>query len=168
MHFVVQGRPIPWRRPRRNIKRLRGYRGEATYIPLDLTGRPNKAALDSTGTANCHWCDALVWPGGCAPGPVHVSSFERYPRSSPDLLAYPVPKAYQRRALGTLLPRCLGVACSASSPKVAQASGCSLTPCLPVMFRRSTCIARAASVPGTWTLVFLLSCSACVWVWVSQ
>ena len=42
-------------------------------------------------------------------------------------LAYPVPKACMH-VLGTRVPRLLGVARSASSPKAAQALGCSLTP----------------------------------------
>ena len=33
-------------------------------------------------------------------------------------------------------------------------------------FGRVTCMARAASVPGLWTLGFLLLCGACVWVGV--
>ena len=78
----------------------------------------------------------------------HVPSFGRNPRGSPDFLTYPVPKACQRRGLGTWVPRCLGVARSASSPKAAQALGCSLTPRLRVTFGRVTCMARAASVPG--------------------
>ena len=68
--------------------------------------------------------------------------------------------------LGTGVPRCLGVARSASSPKAAQALGCSLTPGLRISFSRVTCMARAASVPGLWTLGFLLLRGACVWVWV--
>ena len=50
----------------------------------------------------------------------HVPSFGRNPGGSPDFLAYPVPKACMH-ALGTRVPRCLGVARSASSPKAAQA-----------------------------------------------
>ena len=95
----------------------------------------------------------------------HVPSFGRNPRGSPDFLAYPVPKACMH-VLGTGVPRCLGVARSASSPKAAQALGCSLTPGLRISFGRVTCMARAASVPGLWTLGFLLLCGACVWVWV--
>ena len=57
----------------------------------------------------------------------HVPSFGRNPRGSQDFLAYPVPKACQRRILGTWVPRCLCVARSALSPKAAQALGCSLT-----------------------------------------
>ena len=95
----------------------------------------------------------------------HVPSFGRNPRGSPDFLAYPVPKACMH-VLGTGVPRCLGVARSASSPKAAQALGCSLTPGLWISFGRVTCMARAASVPGLWTLGFLLLRGACVWVWV--
>ena len=95
----------------------------------------------------------------------HVPSFERNPRGSPDFLAYPVPKACMH-VLGTGVPRCLGVARSASSPKAAQALGCSLTPGLRISFGWVTCMARAASVPGLWTLNFLLLRGACVWVWV--
>ena len=82
----------------------------------------------------------------------HVPSFGRNASGSPDFLAYPVPKACMH-ALGT---------------KAAQALGCSLTPGLRVTFGRVTCMARAASVPGLWTLGFLLLCGACVRVWVSQ
>ena len=77
----------------------------------------------------------------------HVPSFGRNPRGSPDFLAYPVPKACMH-VLGTEVPRRLGVARSASSPKAAQALGCSLTPGLRISFGRITCMARAASVPG--------------------
>ena len=65
---------------------------------------------------------------------------------------------------GTRVPRRLGVARSASSPKAAQALGCSLTPGLRISFGRVTCMARAASVPGLWALGFLLLCGVCVWV----
>ena len=95
----------------------------------------------------------------------HLPSFGRNPRGSPDFLAYPVPKACMH-VLGTGVPRRLGVAHSASSPKAALALGCSLTPGLRISFGRFTCMARAASVPGLWTLGFLLLCGACVWVWV--
>ena len=94
----------------------------------------------------------------------HVPSFGRNPKGSADFLAYPVPKACMR-VLGTGVPRRLGVAHSASSPKAAQALGCSLTPSLRISFGRVTCMARAASMPGLWTLDFLLLCGACVWVW---
>ena len=67
-----------------------------------------------------------------------------------------------RPRLGTWVPRCLGVAHCALSPKAAQALGCSLT---RVMFGRVTCMVRAASVSGLWTLGLLLLCGACVWVW---
>ena len=95
----------------------------------------------------------------------HVPSFGRNPRGSPDFLAYAVPKACMH-VLGTGVPRCLGVARSASSPKAAQALGCSLTPGLRISFDRVTCMSRAASMPGLWTLGFLLLRGACVWVWV--
>ena len=95
----------------------------------------------------------------------HISSFGRNPRGSPDFLAYPVPKACMP-VLGTGVPRRLGVARSASSPRAAQALGCSLTPGLRISFGRVTCMARAASVPGLWTLGLLLLCGACAWVWV--
>ena len=93
----------------------------------------------------------------------HVFSFGRNPRGSPDFLAYPVPKACMH-VLGTGVPTRLGVARSASSPKTAQTLGCSLTPGLRISFCRDTCMARAASVPGLWTLGFLLFCGVCVWV----
>ena len=93
----------------------------------------------------------------------HVPSFGRNPRGSPDFLAYPVLKACMH-VLGTGVPRRLGVARSSSSPKAAQALGSSLTPGLRISFGRVTCMARAASVPGLWTLSFLLLCGACVWI----
>ena len=93
----------------------------------------------------------------------HVPSFGRNPRGSPDFLAYPVPKACMH-VLGTRVPRRLGVARSASSPKAAQALGCSLTPGLRISFGRVTCMARAASVPGLWALGFLLLACVCGWV----
>ena len=93
----------------------------------------------------------------------HVPSFGRNPRGSPDFLAYPVPKACMH-VLGTWVPRRLGVARSASSPKAAQALGCSLTPGLRISFGRVTCMARAASVPGLWALGFLLLACVCGWV----
>ena len=98
--------------------------------------------------------------------PAHVPSFGRNPRGSPDFLAYPVPKACMH-VLGTRVPRRLGVARSASSPKAAQALGCSLTPGLRISFGRVTCIARAASVPGLWALGFLLLACVCGWVRVA-
>ena len=94
-----------------------------------------------------------------------VASFGWNPRGSLDFLAYPVPKACMH-VLGTGVLRCLGVARSASSPKAAQALGCSLTPGLSISFGRVTCMARAASVPGLWTLGFILLCGASVRVWV--
>ena len=98
----------------------------------------------------------------------HAPPFGRNPRGSLDLQAYPSPKACQRRGLGTWVPRCLGVARSASSPKAAQALGCSLTPGLRISFGRVTCMARAASAPGLSTVGFLLLCGASISVWVSQ
>ena len=95
----------------------------------------------------------------------HVPSFGRNPRGLPDFLAYPVPKACMH-VLYTVVPRRLGVARSASNPKAALALGCSLTPGVRISFGRVTCMARAASVPGLWTLRFLLLCGACVCVWV--
>ena len=96
----------------------------------------------------------------------HVPSFGRNPRGSPDFMAYPVPKACMH-VLGTRVPRRLGVARSASSPKAAQALGCSLTPGLRISFGRVTCMARAASVPGLWALGFLLLACVCGWVRVA-
>ena len=90
----------------------------------------------------------------------HVPSFGRNPRGSPDFLVYPVPKACMH-VLGTRVPRRLGVARSASSPKAALALGCSLTPGLRISFGRVTCMARAASVPGLWALGFLLLACVC-------
>ena len=95
----------------------------------------------------------------------HDPSFGGNPKHSPDFLAYPVPKACMH-VLGTGVRRPLGVAHSASSPKAAQALGCSLTPGHGISFDPVTCMARAASVPGLWTLRFLLLCGACVCVWV--
>ena len=69
--------------------------------------------------------------------------------------------------LGTRVPRRLGVACFASSPKAAQALGFSLTPGLRISFGKFTCMAQAASVPGLWALGFLLLCGVCVWVRVA-
>ena len=96
----------------------------------------------------------------------HVPSFGRNPRGSPDFLAYPVPKACMH-VLGTRVPRRLGVARSAPSPKAALALGCSLTPGLRISFGRVTCMARAASVPGLWALGFLLLACVCGWVRVA-
>ena len=73
----------------------------------------------------------------------HVPTFGRNPRGPPDFLAYPVPRACMH-VLGNWVPRCLGVARSASSPKAALALGCSLTSGLRISFGRVTCLARAA------------------------
>ena len=78
----------------------------------------------------------------------YVPSFERNRKGSPDLLGYPVPKACQRRGLGTWALRCLGVAHSALSPNALQALGCRPTPGLRVTFGGVTCMARDASVRG--------------------
>ena len=96
----------------------------------------------------------------------HVPPFGRNPRGSPDFLAYPVPKACMH-ILGTRVPRRLGVARSPSCPKAAQALGCSLTTGLRNSFGRVSCMARAASVPGLWTLGVLLLCGVCVLVRVA-
>ena len=93
----------------------------------------------------------------------HFPSYEQNPRGSSDFLAYPFPKACML-VLGTRVPRCLGVAHSASSLKAAQALGCSLTPGLRISFHRVTCMAGAASLPGLWTLGFLPLSGAFVWV----
>ena len=93
----------------------------------------------------------------------HVPSFGQNPRGSPDFLAYPVPKACMH-VLGTGVPRRLGVARFASSPQAALALGCSLTPGLRILLGLVTCMARATSVRGLWTLGFLFLCGVCVWV----
>ena len=95
----------------------------------------------------------------------HVPCFGRNPSASLEFLAYPVCKACQRRGLGTWVATRVGVSHSASSPKAAQALGCTLTPGLRVTFGRVTCMARAPSVPGLWILGFLLWCCVCAWVW---
>ena len=76
-----------------------------------------------------------------------VPFFGRSPRGSPDFLAYPVPKACMH-VLGTRVPRRLGVARSASSPKAAQALGCSLTPGLRISFGRSPAWHGLPQCPG--------------------
>ena len=90
-------------------------------------------------------------------------AFGRNPRGSPDFLTYPVPKACMH-ILCSGVPRRLGVARSASSPKAALALGCSLTPGLQISFGRVSCMARAASVPGLWALGFLFLSGVCVWI----
>ena len=123
------------------------------YIPLDLTGGPERA--------DCRKRDEPVTPAGCAPVLVHVPSFEQSPRGAPNFLVYPVTKAYRRHCLGTLVPTCLGVGHAASHPEGSQALGCSLS---PRPQGGVTCMAWAASVPGLRTLGFLLVCCTCVWV----
>ena len=103
----------------------------------------------------------------------HVPSLGRSPRGSLDSLTRPVLRACQRRGPGTLVPRCLGVAHFAWSPKAALALGCSPTTRLQVTFGRVTCMARAGSVPGLWTLgcvirCVLLFCCASPSVWILQ
>ena len=90
---------------------------------------------------------------------VHVPSFKRSARGSPDFLAYPVPKACMH-VLGTFVPRGFGVARSGSSLQAAQALGCSLNPELCISFCRVACMAQAASVSGLWTLSFVLLCGS--------
>ena len=126
----------------------------------------NNAAPGSNRRADRRQRGVLVSPGGCAPVLAHVPSFGRNSGGTPDFLAYPVPIACMQ-VLGTGVPRCLGVAPSASSLKAAQALVCSLTPEPRIKFGRVTWMARAASVPWLWTLGFLLLCGASVWVWVS-
>ena len=93
----------------------------------------------------------------------HILFFWWNPRGSLDFLVYPIPKACQRRVLGTWVPRCFGVAHSSSSLKAAQALGCSLTPGLWISLGPVNCVAQAASASGLSTLGFLLLCGACVW-----
>ena len=106
--------------------------------------------------------------GVLPPGLAHIRSLWRSPRGSPEFLAYPIPKVRQQLGAGTWVPRCLGSARSALSPRAAPALGCSLTPGLRISFGGLTCVGQAASAPELWTLGFLLLCGACVWVWVSR
>ena len=78
----------------------------------------------------------------------------------------PIPKACMH-VLGTRVPGRLAVARSTSSPKAAQALGCSLTPGLRISFGQVSCMARAATVPGLWALGILLLCGVCVSVRVA-
>ena len=80
-------------------------------------------------------------------------------------LAYPVHYACLRRCPGTGVPRCLGVARSASSPIAEQTLGSSLSPGLRVTFGWVTCRARAAPVPGLWTTGFLPPCDVRALFW---
>ena len=80
----------------------------------------------------------------------------------------PSSRRYLPTYLGTGVSRCLSVARSALIPKAAQALGCSFTPGLRISFGRVTFMARAASVPGLWTLGFLLLCGVCVCIWVPR
>ena len=101
----------------------------------------------------------------------HVPSFGRNPRGSLDFLVYPVPKACMH-VLGTRVPRRLGVARSASSPKAAQALGCSLTPRSPDLvwpghLHGTGCLSALAVGTGFPTVVRRLCLDpGCGWVWV--
>ena len=96
----------------------------------------------------------------------HVLSFGRNSRGSPDLLAYPVPKACMH-VLGTGVPMRLGVARSASSPKATLALGCSLTPGLRISFGRVICLSARAMDTGFPIFVWHLCMGpGCAWVWV--
>ena len=77
----------------------------------------------------------------------HVPSFGQNPRVSPDFLAYPVAKTCMH-VLGTGVPRCLGIACSASSPKATQALECSLTPGLRISLGRVPACHGLPQCPG--------------------
>ena len=74
--------------------------------------------------------------------------------------------------LGTRVPRRLGVARSASSPKAAQALGCSLTPGLRISFGRVTCMAlgclsaRAVGTGFPTVGLRLWLGPGCGWSWV--
>ena len=105
----------------------------------------------------------------------HVPSFGPNPRGSPDFLVYPVPKACMH-VLGTGVPRRLGVARSASSPKAALALGCSLTApapdlVLPGHLHDTGCLSARAMNTGfpivVWHLCLGPGC-ALVWVSVTQ
>ena len=104
--------------------------------------------------------------GRCAPVLAPGPLFEHNPTGSPDLLAYPVPKAYRRYRLGTWVTRFLGVAPSNSSPKAAHALGRSLTFGTRVMFGRVTCMAQASLVLELRIVGFLMLCRVCLWVLV--
>ena len=101
----------------------------------------------------------------------HVPSFGRNPRESPDFLAYLVPKACMH-VLGTWVPRRLGVARSASSPKAVQTLGCSLTPRSPDLvwpghLHGTGCLSARAVGTGFPTVGLRLCLGpGCGWVWV--
>ena len=90
----------------------------------------------------------------------HVPSLGRNPRGSPDFLVYPVPKACMH-VLGTGVSMRLGVARSASSPKAAQALGCSLIPGSGSRLAGSPAWHRLPQCPGYGHLGFLLLCGVC-------
>ena len=101
----------------------------------------------------------------------HVPSFGRNLRGSPAFLAYPVPKACMH-VLGTRVPRRLGVARSASSPKAAQALGCGPYPRSPDLvwpghLHGTGCLSARAVGTGFRTVVRRLCLDpVCGWVWV--
>ena len=73
MHSVVERRPMvpPGVAPVTNRKRFRASRGEAAYIPLDLTGVPQterppqtSGGLIAAGVTACH--AGRVGPRACA------------------------------------------------------------------------------------------------------
>ena len=128
------------------------------WWPPTKRPRASPGGLIAASVTACH--DGRVGRRACARPLIWAE-----PGGSPDCLAYPVAKACMH-VLGTGVPRCLGVAHSTQSPKAARALGCSLTPGLRISFGWVTCMARVASVPGLWTLGFVLLPGACVWVWV--
>ena len=102
----------------------------------------------------------------------HVPSFGQNPRGSLDFLVYPVPEACMH-VLGTGVPRCLGFARSASSPKAAQALGCSITPGSPDLvwpghLHGTGCLSAWARDTGFPTVAWRLCLGlGCGWVRVS-
>ena len=95
----------------------------------------------------------------------HVPYFGRNPRGAPDLLAYPVPN---RMDACSWYWRSEVLGCRTLRLESQSRAGLRMQPHQRsrVTFGRVTCMARAASVPGLWTLRFLLLCGACVRVWV--
>ena len=94
-----------------------------------------------------------------------VPSVGRNPKGSADSLAYPVPKAFMH-VLGIGAPRCLGVARSASSPKAAQALGCSLV--WPGHLHGRGCLTARARDTGFPTVVWRMCLGqGCAWARVS-
>ena len=109
----------------------RTHCSHCTHALCRLHARIENTARSTVHTAQTHaMCTLHAYieytarthtPRWCAPVLAHIPSFGRNPRGSPDFLAYPVPKACQRRVLGTWVPRSLGVARSALTPRAAQA-----------------------------------------------